>query len=201
MTQDSNESSSENSGPLSSPSKHEQHAREKEKREQEKQALLLAQQRRRQRKRVVIWIISIILFGGVLGYFLMNYTPKKPYVDHEIHWHATLDLEICGQHRDLPRTGIGEHHKGLPLLHTHDDNTIHVEGGPIRKPEDISLGVFMDAIEVKFGTDTLMEHKNGDTCTGSSEPGNLSMYINDEKSDLFRNYIVHDGDKIKLVFE
>ena len=88
-------------------------------------------------------------------------------------------------------------------MHTHDDNTLHIEG-LIQKKEDIVLGLFFDVIEVPFDKDRIMDVKNGDLCDG--KPGVLKMYVNDQPRTDFRDYVpvaVEDARKqvIKLVFE
>ena len=181
-------------------SEHERRAQRKEQKTHEKQKTEDAHGRTRTRSSIVTWCCLACVTVAIMLAFFMFYAPTKPYVDHPVHWHATLQLEICGKARNLPHTGPGEHHKGLPLIHTHDDNTIHVEGGPIMRPEDVSLGTFMDGLGVAFDADRIMEYKNGDRCPDSEAPGKLRMYVNGEESNLFRDYITKDGDELKIVF-
>lgn len=148
---------------------------------------------------IVITIIVFVAFGTGVGWLYMN--KPEAYTDREVHWHALVNTTICGENKDFPKREKGAIVHGL--LHTHDDNTIHIEG-KIMKKEDIMLGKFFDAIEVEFDKDKIMGVKNGDLCNG--KPGKLKMYVNDQPRDDFRDYILfatQDPRKqvIKLVFE
>ena len=132
---------------------------------------------------------------------------KELQIGVPIHTHALLNITICGQHFDLPKAtqfeDNGEPFRGTALLHTHDDNIIHIEG-LIQKKEDIALGRFFDAIEIPFDKDKLMDVKTGDLCDG--KPGVLKMYVNDQPRTDFRDYILASTQDarqqvIKLVFE
>lgn len=159
----------------------------------------LTPQAKKQIKRYLIWGMVLLAVLG-LGYWFYSTTRnyEGAYTKGDVHWHADLKMSICGAFRDLPRVGIGEHHKGLPLLHTHDDNVIHVEG-QIFKKEDVSLGTFMDAIGVPFSETELLDKKNGDACPDGSV-GKVQMFLNGQPSTQFRNYITKDGDKVELRF-
>src|SRR3989344_295618 len=151
-------------------------------------------------------LIGLVAVGAGIGY-LMTHKPTT-YTDRQVHWHALVDISVCGVHRDLPHADSseivhGEPFKGTPLMHSHDDNTIHIEG-LIQKKEDIALGRFFDVIRVPFDKDRIMDVKNGDLCEG--KPGILKMYVNDQPRTDFRDYVpvaVEDARKqvIKLVFE
>ncbi len=115
-----------------------------------------------------------------------------------VHWHVKLDIQMCGENRDLPRIPPGQHHLGTSLLHTHDDNIIHVEG-TITQTTDLTLGEFMDVLGLDFSETEFMGKSNGDTCGGVA--GKWKMLLNGEESSLFRSYTIHDGDTVSLIFE
>ncbi|HLF55047.1 MAG TPA: hypothetical protein VI612_04980 [Candidatus Nanoarchaeia archaeon] len=195
---------------MEEPSSHDRREQEKlareEAREQKEEAVEL-----KQRRKNYIWIgltaLLLIAFAGGIGWL---YTHKPDfYTDREIHWHALVDITICGEHRDLPlATGDeiahGKAFKGTHLMHTHDDNIIHIEG-QVKKKEDIAIGNFFDSIEVPLDKDRIFEYKNGDLCP-DGKPGKLKMYVNDQPREDFRDYVpfsTEDPRKqiIKLVFE
>jgi len=173
---------------------HEQKEEEQEKKEQKKQYFW-----------IIAVLIGLIAFAVIVGWFFTH--KEETYTDREVHWHAYVDISLCGEHKDLPKsesgdTVHGKSFKGIHLLHTHDDNIIHIEG-LINKKEDIALGRFMDVIEVPFDKDRIMDKKNGDLCDG--KPGVLKMYVNDQPRTDFRDYVpfaATDARKqiIKLVF-
>lgn len=182
-------------------SPHEQKEQEKAQKQVAKELAQREEEKRKQTQKLAKQGFIALLVLAVITYIIFSIKTPEPYVNREIHWHATIELELCDKHVDLPRISVGQHHKGLPLLHTHDDNTIHVEGGPIQNAEDISLGEFMDAIGVDFDKARIMNYKTGDNCPNSTTPGKLTMYLNDKETDSFRNYITKNGDKIKITFK
>ncbi len=192
---------------LSSHGKREQekHAREETQKQKESEQELKA--RRKNYLWIGITIIVLVAFAIGVGYLYLN--KPETYTQGEVHWHAFLDITLCGQHKDLPLAEEGDkvhgkNYRGIHLLHTHDDNTIHIEG-VVQKKEDIALGLFFDAIGVTFDKDKLFEYKNGDLCPDGKQ-GMLKMYVNDQPRTDFRDYVpfaVQDARKqiIKLVFE
>ncbi len=192
-------------GALSGHQKRELKKKEREAEEKEKETEQGKSQKKKNFLGITITLLILILFAVGIGWLFTNKT--ETYTDTEVHWHALVDIEICGEHRDLPLADDGDlvhgkTFKGTHLMHTHDDNTIHIEG-LIQKKEDIGLGNFFDAIEVPFDKDKILDVKNGDLCEG--KPGTLKMYVNDKPRDDFREYVpfaTGDARKqvIKLVF-
>ncbi len=149
---------------------------------------------------IFISLIIIIYFGFK---FFSNIEIEKPYSNGQVHWHAALNIEACGDKVDLPKadpiTSLhGQPFLGTPLLHTHDDAKIHIEG-VVNKAEDITLGRFFDVIKVDFSNDKIMDHKNGDLC--NDKPGELKISINGIENLDPRNHAISDGDSINIKFE
>jgi hypothetical protein len=192
---------------LSAHEKREQQRKAKEEARTEKEEEKELKQRKKNYFWMAVTIIVLIAFAGVVGWL---YTHKKEmYTDREVHWHAAVDLTICGEHVDLPCNVVSEgtvHGKnfcGEHLLHHHYDNVIHIEG-QIEKKEDIALGKFFDIVGIPFDKDKILDKKNGDLCDG--KPGVLKMYVNNQPRTDFRDFIpaaVEDARKqvIRLVFE
>ena len=185
-----------------SPHEHKEQARQK------RQEEFLVQENKRKKqvlwKKRRNWAVAILVLAALAWYAATTMRSSSSYTSGEVHWHALLEMQICGKNVNLPRLGDGEHHLGLPLLHTHDDNTIHVEGQVFRK-EDIVLGKFMDAVGVPFSTTQLFDKHNGDVCPGTDEPGVLRMSVDNKPSADFRDYVIQpttDGNKqvIRLSF-
>lgn len=183
------------------PSKREQRELKKTQKQQEREKFQGGVARKRQTKNILTYAIIILLIGG-LGYLVYYLSSNKvqPYTSGSVHWHATVDIEVCGQRQDLPRIAPGEGHRGLPLLHTHDDNTIHIEGQVFKK-EDISLGRFMSAVGAPFFNTTIMDMHNGDVCENTGKPGTVKLIINDAPNDQWRDFVPKDGDAIKIIFD
>jgi len=192
---------------LSGHEKREQARKVKEEARQEKDVKQEAKEQRKQYFWIAFTLVLLVAFAVAIWYFYTH--RQETYTDREVHWHALLDLSICGKKIDLdcPAETKGEVHGknfcGEHILHHHFDNTAHIEG-LVQKKEDIAIGKFFDAIEIPFDKDKIMDKKNGDLCEG--KPGVLKMYVNDQPRTDFRDYVpfaTQDGRKqiIKLVFE
>lgn len=163
-----------------------------------------------QKTTVYMVMISIIVLLGI-GYCTYKVTgPSSSGGDDEYlrggHWHAKIDIVLCGEHKNLPFSPPGQSHKGAPTLHSHDDNKMHIETeGQIMKRNQISLGKFMDAVGVTFSATEIMDKKNGDLCLNSTTPGSVKMFVNELPNTEFRDYVpnlVPDAqmDTIKIEF-
>ena len=108
-----------------------------------------------------------------------------------VHWHATVDITVCGDKVDLPRIPAGQGHLGASLLHTHDDNVIHVEGA-VSRAEDITVGKFFQSIGLGVTATDIDVLKS---CTGT-----LTAKVNGVEDANFLDYSVRDGDVIEIMY-
>lgn len=147
-------------------------------------------------RRIHAWhVISLVLGIGVVGAVIYSAKPTSSngptpaattYTDKPVHWHAKIDIDVCGEKRDLPGSKSGQM-VGIPLYHHHGDNTWHIEGRILQK-EDITLGRFFDKHRISFDRDRIMDKKNGDECT-PGKPGQVKMFVNGEANMEFREYV------------
>ncbi len=155
------------------------------------------------KKKALTWTVGIV-FMAVAVYGIIsvgsNYEPStgQPMTQGAVHWHADLKIFTCGEFRDLSNLGSGSTHVGTPVLHTHGDNKIHVEG-QVDQPEDISLASYFDAINKEFSNNTILDKTNGDECP-DGEPGEVKLFVNGERNYEYDNYVVQNGDSIKITF-
>jgi hypothetical protein len=147
----------------------------------------------------IIGVVVVVVIGG-----LIVFSQPSPstvggitFPTGVVHWHAFPSVEICGQDVLLPVPNPGQGHLGSPLLHTHDDRWIHVEGA-VNSPNDITLGKYFDFIGVNFSSTQLMDKTNGDLCNGV--PGQVQLFINGSESFEFGDHIIMDQEKILLKF-
>ncbi|MBI4448624.1 hypothetical protein HY641_01165 [Candidatus Woesearchaeota archaeon] len=167
-----------------------------EEREREHQAVVS----KKRNKRILQWTLAaIILIGLVNLFYRATVGGEKPYTATEIHWHADVQIELCGVRKDLPRVPAGAGHFGTPLTHTHDDNKLHLEGR-IFKKRDANVGLFLDAIGVDFSESELYGKRGGDVCDGV--PGRVRAFLNDDEVSVaqMQEYVIKDGDVVKLTF-
>lgn len=179
-------------------------------REQRRQQAIESGKNRRssaKRNRLAMYSVIILVIAG-LSYGTFSLATSAPPAANNangyqlpsgpVHWHATLSIYICGELRSIP-TPVGQQHLGSPLLHTHEDALIHIEG-VVTSPSDITLGKFFDFIFVKFSQTEIMDRKNGDACPNDQQ-GSVRMSVNGIPSAEFRDYVVMDGDRIEIRFE
>lgn len=192
---------------------HEKKEIKKEKKEEEKQQHHESKAQKELKGKIIKYsittaVIILIVFGGY--YFIIKPIKEfRPYTNGLVHWHANFEVSICGVKQDFTHGYDFEHDAiGTPLLHTHNDNTIHIEGR-VPKKEDIAIGHFFDNIRVSFSSTKIMDKKNGDLCP-DGKPGTVKMYVNEQQNNEFRDYIpsqctspnIHqDCDKIEIKFE
>ena len=74
---------------------------------------------------LVIVVASLVTLYLVLTTLHLNIisATKGP-----VHWHADYELLICGKEYMLPEPKGLTNKQGTDLMHSHDDNRIHVEG-------------------------------------------------------------------------
>ena len=168
-----------------------------------KQEQVLAKEERRdikKKKKKFITLLIIFLLVAGLGYVIFALSTggkTQSYSKGEVHWHAKLKVFICGTQVEMPAPP-GEHELGLPLLHTHQDRLIHIEG-TVWKPEDIMLGKYMQAIGKNFKEDSLLDKKNGDLC--NTTQGKVKLFANGKEDPALTQYVIKDGDEYELHFE
>lgn len=182
-------------------SKHARKELEKQKKEQEQRSKHEFKVKKQKTRNTIILSICLIVVAGLIYYFSGKIQRNNPVLFGNEHWHATVDILICGKERnDIKLLGDTNHHAGLSVLHTHGDGVIHLEpAGPVYNKEEINLGEFFDAVGLKFSLTEILDKKNGDKC-GDKE-GKVKMFVNDKENSEFRNFNFKDGDRIKIVFE
>lgn len=179
-------------------SSHDKKQQERQQREQQFAAEQEKHLQQKKRKLMLTWLVVILVIGGFGYWTYWFYSGTSSFHGGNIHWHVKLDLWQCGQKTHIPASAPGAHHRGLPLLHAHDDDTIHVEGY-VSSPNEITLGRFMDAVGVKFSDKEFFDKKEGDSCDGKA--GKVQMWLNGEPSTLYRDYSARDGDIVAIRFE
>lgn len=121
-----------------------------------------------------------------------------------VHWHADVEIEICGQPYFLPTAEGLSNKVGENLVHTHEDMRIHIEG-PVMEPEDASIGNFFRIQGVPFSQTRIADKENGDLCP-DGKPGKVKMFVNGRESTAFDKHIIAPypdappGDYIKITF-
>ncbi len=190
-------------------SKHERRKQKIEQHHEERQRGFKEIEKKGKIKKFGAIAIALIFFGSIFSFFAI-FAPSNPtgnavlntagltFPLNQIHWHAIPTIELCGLQKSIP-TPIGSAHLGGPLLHTHEDAKIHIEGS-VSDPSQITLGNFFENIGVKFSETQIIDKTNGDTCPDGGI-GQVKMLVNNLPSTEFRNYVIKDGDLINIKFE
>ncbi len=181
---------------LTKKQKRELKKKQKELKKLEKEKKVVSKKRN---KKILTYLILIFLLAFV-GYFifiLITGEKAESYTKGSVHWHSRLKVFICGEEIKMPAPK-GEHHVGLPLLHTHEDRLIHIEG-IVWKPGDITLGKYMEAIGKNFKDNELLEKGNGASCNGKS--GKVKLLVEGVENIELTNYVIKNDEDYELRFE
>ena len=156
-------------------------------------------------KKVIFWIIVLVTVYVSLTIFYQTININiTSWSKGPVHWHADVDIEICGEPYFLPTIEGFRNQVGAELVHTHEDMRIHVEG-PVMEPEEASLGNFFDMQGIPFSATEIADKKNGDICP-DGKPSKVRMFVNGKENAEFDKYIISPypdvppGDLIKITF-
>ena len=157
---------------------------------------------------LVIVVASLVTLYLVLTTLHLNIisATKGP-----VHWHADYELLICGKEYMLPEPKGLTNKQGTDLMHSHDDNRIHVEGVLLDKKQ-ASLGAFFYAVGGSITDDGMkipteegsIEIHEGDEC--NEQPAKLYVFVNGNLINKPSQYVISPyervppGDRIKIVF-
>lgn len=165
-------------------------------------------------KKLCFWIIafSVVLptlyLGGHTVYENISSITKGP-----VHWHADYELWVCEKKLELIKPDSYFKNKvGTPLLHSHRDDRIHIEGVVGNFPE-MELGNYFKVIGGELSETNLIyptaegavSVNNGDKC--GQETGTLKVYANGKKVENPESYLIYPssyvppGDCIIILFD
>jgi len=198
--------------------KHQMKEQKKQEKEMQKEQDVKKRKSGKRLKTVLLVAVVILILAGI-AYFFMTSKPSPNNTKYDlsgiptgyIHWHSQVQVYICGERKMLPEPPPGGE-IGSGVLHTHDKTTniqslpgtdgngvMHIEGNVRMNPAEATLGKFMQNIHVNFGNETIMDKKNGDACTNSTN-GTVKVFVNDKPLNNPLDYIARDKDIIRIEF-
>ena len=210
-------------------SRHELRELRRERRKEDRKDEEDKQSKSRRQKKLLIYVIGVMVVLGIgFGAYSLSTNGNSINIDTTnyiqsqlsaipssfVHWHADVDVFVCGEERRLPEALLGGL-LGTGSLHTHDSSTngqsfrnsdgngiIHNEGNIHNYPIEQTLGKFFELMGIPFSENGIFDVKNGDSCPDGS-PGKLKVFVNDQEMQTheFLFYIPRDGDRIKISFE
>ncbi len=153
-------------------------------------------------KKILFLIIAVPVVASSL--YLAGHTVYENVISvtkGPVHWHAQYQAWACGKRMYLEEAKGLSNKVGSSVLHSHEDNTIHIEG-VVYQYSDISLGKFFNAIGgvlehdmMSLPTmDRIQTFNNGDLC--GNTPGNLKVYVNGKKIDQPENYVISPQENV-----
>lgn len=156
--------------------------------------------------KIPLLVVLILLIGGVVlasGLFKSNNTIPKTSLNIEgmqfptgnVHWHADLEASVCEQSYLMPNAPVVDH-----LLHTHEDQRIHVEG-VAATPEQITLGKFIQRLGTTFNANEFNGTKIGDNCPNGEKITKMVFLVNGKENSEFENRVIREGDTYTIRLE
>lgn len=156
--------------------------------------------------KIPLLVVLVLLIGGVAlasGILKPNNINPKTTLNIEgmqfptgnVHWHADLEASVCGQPYIMPNAPIVDH-----LLHTHEDQRIHVEGAAAT-PEQITLGKFIQRLGTSFNANEFNGKKIGDSCPNGEKIAKMIFLVNGKENTEFENRVIREGDKYTIRLE
>ena len=153
---------------------------------------------------LIIWGLSLDRSdSGAIGVTVRD-DAVKSIPAGSVHWHPHLTIKINGEIVPIP-TDIGVSIRrikdtrlsGMRMspTHTHEsDGTIHLENlNPRSKPETLTLGYFFHVWDKPLNSTCILEY-----CTDN---GTLTMHVNGQENNEYRNYLMHDKDEIVIEYD
>lgn len=158
-------------------------------------------------------VLSVTMYlAGITIYWNVSSESNGP-----VHWHADLEIEICGEKIVLPHSAGLQGKVGTELLHHHNDMRIHIEGIIIKLTKvDVqhffqAIGGDLTAVSISVPQalppdSNPRAYKNGDYCP-DGKAGTLRVFVNDKKIENPHKYVIAPygkippGDKIKIIFD
>lgn len=165
----------------------------------------------------VVLVVVLIIF---LRFFPLVKTPAKqttlpPHLDQcvehggklSMHIHSQLSIVIDGQAQPIP-ANIGLESFCMRPIHTHDDSgTLHLEFPQTR---DVRLGDFFAIWGKRFDQNCVLDRcaeanpSAGSPRSNSGQAGQgktLKLRVNGKDNTEFERYVMHDKDKIEIIFK
>ena len=139
------------------------------------------------------WVLSLIVIWPILLLIIMWLTSPKTDI-RKVHWHSEISYDLCWDTTQLKDEW--KHWK----IHWHDDGKTHIEWSIDMLNRTETLWKFMDSANIPFSSTQIWKYKNWDICPWSEKPWKVSLEINWKINNEFRNFILNEWDKIKIIF-
>ena len=157
---------------------------------------------------LVVTVTSLVTIFLIVSTLHLNIVSQSK---GPVHWHADYEIWDCNNQIQLFAPSGLSNEQGTGMLHSHDDNRIHVEG-VLMDIKSASLGAFFQAIGGYLNDDSykvisrngIVEVHNGDSCNG--QPASLHVFVNGKLIEHPDDYVISPyenvppGDRINIIF-
>lgn len=148
----------------------------------------------------IIWIslwvgVALVVLYGIFWIVTLPKLPQSKIISRNgLHWHPKISIIIKGEEVEIPASiGIGAVHRPM---HTHkSDGTIHMEYNGVVRENTLRVGNFFDVWGKDFSADSILGNIAGE------DGGTIKMLVNGKENTEFENYIMKDGDIIKIIYK
>jgi len=140
------------------------------------------------------WVLSLIIIGPILLIIIMWITSPETDIKR-VHWHSEISYDLCWDTTQLKDSW--QHWK----IHWHDDWKAHIEWNIDMLNRSETLWRYMDLANISFSKNMIWKYKNWDKCEWSNKSGKVSVIVNWKENYDFRNYVLNNKDKIKIIFK
>lgn len=177
---------------------------EKNVKKEERKESFADRQSRQKRKNMLIGLGVLAVIAGIVAFASWTFIEKSstdplrgppgagPLNDE--HEHASLLVRIHGDKFDF---SLPPYQVKSPYIHFEgeDGNTIH------RHASNVPLGFLFDSIKIGFTDDCFIfpdQTPQHTFCT--NEDYSLKFYVNHEKVESLKNYVIEEGDRILISY-
>ena len=138
-------------------------------------------------------VLSLIIVWPIMLITIMWLTSPDTDIKR-VHWHSEVSYDLCGDTTQLKDSW--EHWK----IHWHDDWKAHIEWSVNMLNRTETLWSFMDIAKIPFSKTQIWKYKNWDKCEGSDKAWKVTMEVNWKLNNEYRDFILNQWDKIKIIF-
>lgn len=143
-------------------------------------------------KKLLFWGMILVIFANTLYLAASTiYLNTKSLTGGPVHYHADFEIWNCGKEVTVRKPQGLSNKTGTELVHSHNDNKIHIEG-VIEDSHELTLGHFFENIGGKLGDGELIVPtdngvvglKDGDKCVDGSL-GHLQVFVYQTKDKIY----------------
>lgn len=138
----------------------------------------------------ILIIVVVLVTTATLGSAALFINAKSA-TGGSVKWQAAYQIWACGNQLNLRDPRGLANRIGTAQLFERNDSQIHVEGIPMKLPDDASLGSFMVAVGGELSDNSLIVPLNDDNAFSGTPntPEQLTPFLNTRKDGTYARFI------------